>query len=235
MKNTTRATIAACLGLAVLPALAGCKIESAVQLKTSQLAAQPAKTASTFKVEVAACRDSDDSSKPSDSLQKAQKSMAELFPDSSYLECRTDDSLNSMASFSVPFETGTLAAGQKAGGTSPALMRMSGSGGTAAFSLPAKAAKSLSDQDDDLVMEIEISLTNDGDGDFTFHPVDAFIDGRPLSTLAGVPAPVVLKKGQSASIRLSNVAGAAVAGGAAVPIWCEDPEAAAKWQEEQKK
>lgn len=100
-----------CISLVAL-LLAGCKVEHISRVTDSQLENPMQTIQATVKIEVAACTDYKDANKPSDSLTEANEIVKKLFSSSEFQECKREN-LDSIATYLVPMDIGTIKADEK--------------------------------------------------------------------------------------------------------------------------
>ncbi len=87
--------------------LAGCKVEHVSQVTDSQLEGPIQTVQATARIEVAACTDYQDKSKPSNSLIEANNFIQKLFTTSEFHGCKNEN-LNSIATYTIPMDVGTI-------------------------------------------------------------------------------------------------------------------------------
>jgi len=200
------------LGVMVLTSLvlvlAGCKLEHNSRVKYSQLKNDFVTIDTVAQVEVAACNDYKDNTKPSDSLTKVNAIMKKVFPDSEFEECKIQN-MKSVASYTVPMEIGQLPP-EATDYTPKGISLIRNQGGTVFFFLSQGvrdqiAAGKKDPMTKDIALNVNIRVTNDTAGELKLNPHAIFVDN---SAFAGLPSWgnfAVIKTKQARNITLSDV------------------------------
>ncbi len=94
------------ISLISLALLSGCKVELAPTINLSDVNSETAKTVqSKLIVEVTACNSYGDSRKESSDVEEAKEAIANMFPESKYIECYKEK-MDSKALFEIPITVG---------------------------------------------------------------------------------------------------------------------------------
>ena len=194
--------------------LTGCKLESESKVKYSQLMAPLSTIESILKIEVAACKDHEDASKPSNSLKETNDKIAELFPEAEFLECKNID-FDSFALYTIPMTVGVSDSSKLSKGDIGIITDKKGG---AFFALSERLSDFIKKQED-LKLSATVRITNDTDKTLKIYPISCYVNGFPF---AGTPewelnTDIPVKK--SATIRISDVSADFAIGAGIVPLY----------------
>lgn len=217
------------LAMGLILTVAGCKLEHNSKVKYAQLTADVTTVDAQAKVEVPACQKYDDKSKPTDELVKANDIMAKLFPGSEFEGCKHEN-INSMATYSVPMEVGTIPP-SKNDPEVKGVAVIRNVNGEVFFMI----SKTIRDQiiearknplAKDMMLSIAIRLSNNTDKPLVFRPNALFANGIACAGLPRWNQNVSVPPSQSVNLKLSDVASEYAIANGAVPIFTEIKEQA---------
>lgn len=207
----------------LLLALSGCKLEQTTRLKQSQLLGEAKSIEAIAKIEVAACVDSDDRTKPSNSLIKANNLMNDLFPDSQFDGCERED-MDSFATYTIPVEVGVLpseGSGYKLKGVS--IFR--NENGIVFYALSKEVRDSITNAKKDsknLSLKVNIRFTNDTDKSLKIIPHSTFANGKPFAGFISMDDNILVKPREAINFTISNVSSEYAIATGWVPIFKEE-------------
>lgn len=221
--------LTAILALAFAFGMVGCKLEHNSKVKYSQLTAEVTSIDAQAKVEVPACAKHDDKTKPTDELVKANEVMTKLFPGSEFEGCKNEN-LNSMATYSVPMEVGTI----QPSNTDPEVKGIAvirNVNGEAFFMISKAIREQIVESRKNplaknMALSINIRLSNNTDKAIVFRPNALFANGIACAGLPRWNQNVNVPPSQSVNLRLSDVASEYAIANGAVPIFTEIKEQA---------
>jgi hypothetical protein len=189
--------------------LTGCKIGVEAMVPFSGVLSDGVKeTTADMYVEVASCTSYEDSRQPSHTLLEAQKTVPSLLTGAAYKECFTKQ-MNSWAHFTIPLAYGKFT---KETYVDDGKLRILTLGKEGEKTVIIDAAKSLKKKINDLSNDkfssfkasditINVTLTNDTDEEKNTTIISSFVGNVPIINSAGN----IIKKGQSLTLRLSDV------------------------------
>lgn len=207
--------------------MVGCKLEHNSKVKYGQLTADVTTIDAQAKIEVPACAKYDDKSKPTDELVKANDIMAKLFPGSEFEGCKHEN-INSMATYSIPMEVGTIPP-SKNDPEVKGLAVIRNANGETFFMI----SKTIRDQivearknplAKNMTLSITIRLSNNTDKPLVFQPNALFANGIACAGLPRWNQNVSVPPSQSVNLKLSDVASEYAIVNGAVPVFTEIKE-----------
>lgn len=217
--------LTAVLGIGLVLTLSACKLEHNSKVKYTQLTGGVTTIEAMAKVEVPSCTDHKDKTKPSKYIEKTQSEMKQLFPDAEYEECKHENGIHSMMTFTVPMEVGTLPNdGKEPQIKGVALLR--NARGEVFFCLSQNVRDKILNAKKNplaskMALQINIRLTNDTDKSITLYPHAAYFDGHAFDGLGYWDDHVTLPAKNRADIRLSDVASDMAISQGLAPIFTE--------------
>ena len=208
----------------LLVTLGGCKLEHNSRVKQSQLLGEIQSIEATARVEVPACTDFQDNTKPSDSLVRINNQMQKLFPDSEFEGCK-NEGMESIASYTIPMEVGTLPSGDT-GHEPKGISIIRNQNGTVFFALSKGVRGEITNgrknaMTKDISLGVNIRFTNDTENEVKFFPSAVFVGGKAFAGLPQWRDSVVVKPKGVEKITLSDVASEYVIDGGFVPVFKE--------------
>ena len=221
--------LVAILALGITLSLAGCKLEHNSKVKYAQLTAEVTTIETQAKVEVPACAKYDDKSKPTDELVKANDIMAKLFPGSEFEGCKHEN-INSMATYSIPMEVGTIPPSKNDPEVKGLAVIRNANGET--FFMISKTIRNQivearkNPLAKNMALSITIRLSNNTDKPLVFQPNAFFANGIACAGLPRWNQNVSVPPSQSVNLKLSDVASEYAIANGAVPIFTEIKEQA---------
>lgn len=193
-------------------ALSGCKTELKTLVNVSQLNNNtPTVVTADLNIEVAGCNSFEDSRIESSSLKDAKKAISGIIPKAQYVQCY-QKKMNSFAHFTVPVIVGELPDFDQLDSSAFYLFPKPQLNQALMVALPKEMKQRIQTYKKRSFMptlndfNIEIVLKNDTNDVFSFKPIATYINDIPVVTTydKGIP----LDKGQSVTIRLSDVSAA---------------------------
>ncbi len=219
---TMKKTCAAVIPLAIVALLlAACKVENISRVKHSQLLAPIAEIDSTIRVEVTSCTDYDDKTQASRDVLKAKDIMSKLWSDSVFEGCKNEN-MDSIASFTVPFEVGTIKPDEEFKPKGVAFVRNK-TGETFFMLAPhiREQIKKSRESSSSLKVAVEIQLINNSNDPLKIKPMAAFFNGVPFSELPRWDNWAKVKPNTKGTIRLSDVSTERLVQNGIAPVYIE--------------
>jgi len=208
-------------------ALTGCKLEHTSRVKQSQLMGEIKTVDATIRVEVPACTNYQDKTKPSNELLKTNDLIKKLFADSEYEGCKNEN-MNSMATYIAPMEVGTLPPDSKEFETKGVSLLRNQSG-VVFFCLSKKIRAQIAEgrknsMANNLTLNVNIRLSNDTEKDSKVYPYAVFAGGHAFAGLPEWKNNITVKSKDSILLTLSNVASEFAIAQGIVPVFSEPVE-----------
>ncbi len=208
--------------------LTACKVEHISRVKHSQLFAPIAETDSTIRVEVTSCTDYDDKTQASRDVLKAKDIMSKLWSDSVFEGCKNEN-MDSIASFTVPFEIGTIKPNEEFKPKGVAFVR--NNTGESFFMLAPQIREQIKksrESSSSLKVNIEIQLINNSNAPLKIKPMAAFYDGTPFSELPRWDNWAKVMPNTKGTIKLSDVSTERLVRYGIAPVYIELSDAQAE-------
>lgn len=189
--------------------LGGCKMEHNSRIKQSQLLGEIKTIEAVTRVEVAACNDYQDKTKPSDSLVKTNDLMKSLFPDSEFEGCKNEN-MNSIATYTTSVDVGSFPPGTKEY-EPKGISIIRNEHGIVFFFLSKEIRAKIADgrknaMTQGLSLNVNIRFSNDTEKEAKIFPYAVFVNGAPYAGLPGWGGHLIVKTKETANFTLSDVA-----------------------------
>ena len=186
--------------------LAGCKVEHISQVTNSQVEGPMQTIQATARIEVAACKDYRDQSKPSSALEEANALVNQLFATSEFQGCK-NEGFSFFATYRVPMDVGKVPAEGTWEAKNITIARNSAN--AVFFCVPQtmidgmntyKQRQPLAENTEFI---IDITYVNDSQKELRFSSFASYVNGNPSA--AGV---VAIAPNEKLNLVLSNVSAA---------------------------
>ncbi|MCA6954836.1 DUF7424 family protein [Pectobacterium polaris] len=193
--------------------LSGCKTDLIVPVNLSQLQSKNSSSQNAeINVEVPSCQSYEDSRLESSSLRDAKSEIALILPKSKYIECYKKK-MESFARFEMPVSLIAASKDDKLSQDDFYILSQKDIGVELAVRVPEKVKSEIEKSKKRTFgvggndFNIIVKLKNDTDEPFKFSPLASFIEDYPIVSSNGYP--ITIGKGESITIKLSDVSVAA--------------------------
>ena len=182
--------------------LVGCKVEHVSRITDSQLDGSIQTVQATARIEVMACTDYQDKSKPSNSLVEADSLVKKLFSTSEFHGCHNEN-FKSIATYLVPMDVGSWQSDEEF--TPKNITIVKNKHENVFFAIPQNIIDGVKKYEqqpmaDDINLNIKIRYVNDSDKDVSLNFLAAYVNNDPL-----VSGKTTIPPNKNVDFLLSNV------------------------------
>ena len=162
--------------------LVGCKVEHVSRITDSQLEGPIQTVQATARIEVMACNDYQDKSKPSDALIEADNLVKKLFSTSEFQGCKNEN-FDSIATYLVPMDVGTWQSEEDFVPKNITIVKNKYE--NVFFSIPQNIIDGVKKYEqqpmaDDIDLTISIRYVNDSQNEVSLDFLAAYVDKEPF-------------------------------------------------------